>query len=68
LPDGMFSNQKIPIWVNFGVSWNVDIPIICPFVLFYCHFVYGLLVNFVLNLVFFSFLVYCNKKNLATLQ
>jgi hypothetical protein len=21
LPDGLFSNQKIPIWVNFGVSW-----------------------------------------------
>jgi hypothetical protein len=22
LPDGIFSNQKIPIWVNFGVSCN----------------------------------------------
>jgi hypothetical protein len=22
LPDGLFSNQKIPIWVNFGGSCN----------------------------------------------
>jgi hypothetical protein len=22
LPDGIFSNQKIPIWVNFGGAWN----------------------------------------------
>jgi hypothetical protein len=22
LPDGIFSNPKIPIWVNFGRSWN----------------------------------------------
>jgi hypothetical protein len=22
LPDGLFSNQKIPIWVNFGGSSN----------------------------------------------
>jgi hypothetical protein len=22
LPDGIFSNQKMPIWVNFGGPWN----------------------------------------------
>jgi hypothetical protein len=22
LPDGLFSNQKIPIWVNYGGPWN----------------------------------------------
>jgi hypothetical protein len=22
LPDGIFSNQKIPIWISFGESWN----------------------------------------------
>jgi hypothetical protein len=22
LPDGLFSCQKIPIWVNFGGPWN----------------------------------------------
>jgi hypothetical protein len=22
LPDGVFSDQKIPIWVNFGRPWN----------------------------------------------
>jgi hypothetical protein len=22
LPDGIFSNQKIPIWVNFGGTYN----------------------------------------------
>jgi hypothetical protein len=21
LPDGLFSNQKIPVWVNFGGLW-----------------------------------------------
>jgi hypothetical protein len=31
LPDVIFSNQKIPIWVNFGVSCNGCWYIICPF-------------------------------------
>jgi hypothetical protein len=24
LPDGIFSKQKIPIWINFGGSCNVN--------------------------------------------
>jgi hypothetical protein len=23
LPDGFFSNQKVPIWVNFGGPWKM---------------------------------------------
>jgi hypothetical protein len=43
LPDGTFSNQKIPIWVNFGGSGNGRcLYIKRPFVLFYVC-----LVNFV---------------------
>jgi hypothetical protein len=38
MPDGLFSNQKIPIWVNFGGSCNENCGyILCPFGLFYGH-------------------------------
>jgi hypothetical protein len=32
LPDGIFSNQKFPIWVNFGGPWNENVwYILWPF-------------------------------------
>jgi hypothetical protein len=41
LPDGTVSNQKIPIWVNYGGSCNGKCwPILLPFGLFYGHLVY----------------------------
>jgi hypothetical protein len=44
LPDGLFSNQKSQIWVNFGVPLNGKCwYILRPFRLFYVHF-YGRLV------------------------
>jgi hypothetical protein len=48
LPDGIFSKQKIPIWVNFGGSCNEN-EILWTFGLFYCNLVY-----FVVILVYFS--------------
>jgi hypothetical protein len=40
LPDGLFSNQKIPIWVNFGGPWNGKCwYILRPFDIFYVHLV-----------------------------
>jgi hypothetical protein len=36
LPDGLFSNQKIPIWVNFrGPSIEKCCYILTPFGIFY---------------------------------
>jgi hypothetical protein len=35
LPDGMFSNQKIPIWVNFGGNCNVDVGIFHGFLAYF---------------------------------
>jgi hypothetical protein len=67
LPDGFFSNKKIPIWVNFGGAeigkylmaiWNLS----QPFGKFNDH-----LVHFVLIWYIFPVLVSCTKKNLATL-
>jgi hypothetical protein len=41
LPDGLFSNQKYQIWVNFGVTCNGSSwTILRPFGIFYCHLVY----------------------------
>jgi hypothetical protein len=48
LPDGIFSHQKIPIWVNYGGHWNGKSwytyfmairNIIRSFGIFYGHFV-----------------------------
>jgi hypothetical protein len=63
LPDGLFFKPKIPIWVNFGgpcngKSWYMLKPLeIC----------YGHLVYFVTIRCIIPILVYCIKKNLATL-
>jgi hypothetical protein len=48
LPDGIFSNQKLPIWVNIGMSCNEKMSvnftairsILMPFRIFYGHLVY----------------------------
>jgi hypothetical protein len=56
LPDGLFSNQKIPIWVNFGGSFNGK----CWY--FYDHLEYFTAIWYILwqfvivcgNLVYFS--------------
>jgi hypothetical protein len=71
LPDGIFSNQKIPIWVNFGGSCNGRCwYILWPFSLFNCHFAHifrGHLVYFMVIGIFSLILVWCKKTNLATL-
>jgi hypothetical protein len=72
LPDGFFSNTKVPIWVNFG---GPEIEKCCymyimavrnilqSFGIFYDH-----LVHFVFMWYIFSSLgITCTKKNLATL-
>jgi hypothetical protein len=69
LPDGFFKS-KIPFWVNFlgactGRGWFILWPfwyILQPFVIFYDHLVYFLVIWYV-----FPVLVCFNKKNLATL-
>jgi hypothetical protein len=59
---------KIQIWVNFGGCFKDGICILRTlilrsFVIFYGHFV-----QFVVIWYIFPVLVFCNKKNLATLQ
>jgi hypothetical protein len=69
LPDGVISNQKIPILVNFGGSCNGSCwSILRPFGLFYGHLVYFTAIWYVCWLfgIFFPVLVCCMKKNLAT--
>jgi hypothetical protein len=75
LPDGIFSKPKIPIWVNFGGSfdgrcWYGRLVyfmaiwyILQPFGIFYAH-----LIIFVNLECFFSFLICCTKKNMATIR
>jgi hypothetical protein len=71
LPDGLFSNQKIPVWVNFGVSSNgISWYILLPFGLFYGHWKYFMAIWYILwlfGIPIFPILVFCTKKNLATL-
>jgi hypothetical protein len=71
LPDGIFSNRKILIWVNFGGPFNGRCwYILCLFGLlhirqfgiFYVH-----LVSFVVKLVHFLLVGKLYQKNLATL-
>jgi hypothetical protein len=61
LPDGLFSNQKFPIWVNFGGPENGK----CWYILGSLRIFYGHLVY--LLAIFSLVLIYCVKKNLATL-
>jgi hypothetical protein len=65
LPDGIFSNQKSKIWVNFRGPWNgKGWYSLGQFETYYGYFVY-----FVTNLVAISpILLYCVMKNLATLN
>jgi hypothetical protein len=71
LPDGFFSDQKLPIWVYFGGPWNGKCCYLYILVIgniwqqlgiFYGHLV--ILRSFG---IYFPALVYCTKKNLATL-
>jgi hypothetical protein len=58
LPDGIFSTQKIPIWVNFGCSCNGRcLSILWQFGLFYDNLVYFMDIWCILWLydIFFSF-------------
>jgi hypothetical protein len=61
---------KIPIWVNFGGSYNGRcLYIICPFGLFYGYLVYFVALWYILWLfgIYFPVMVCCTTKNLATL-
>jgi hypothetical protein len=51
LPDGIFKNQKIPIWLNFGESCNGRCwYILWPIGLFYCHLVYIVAIWYILRI------------------
>jgi hypothetical protein len=61
---------KIPIWVNFGVSCNgKSWYILWPFCLLFCYWKYFRAIWYILwsFSIFFHVLVFCTKKNLATL-
>jgi hypothetical protein len=62
LPDGLFSNQKSQLGVKF---WYI----LLPFGLFYGHWKYFMSIWFTLWSfgTFLPVLVFCTKKNLATL-
>jgi hypothetical protein len=70
LPDGLFSNRKSQLWVNFGGSFNgKSWYILGPFGLFYCYWKYFMAIWYIVLSfgIFFSVLVFCTRKNLATL-
>jgi hypothetical protein len=56
LPDGIFSYQKLSIWVNFGVPWNGKCCCILwpfgtsygKFCVFYGHLVYFVVIWYIL--------------------
>jgi hypothetical protein len=64
LPDGMYSNPKIPTWVNFGGSCNGR----CWYSLWQLGPFYGHLVYLWQFGIFFPVWVYFTNKNLATLH
>jgi hypothetical protein len=65
LPDGIFPNQKIPIWVNFGGPCNgIFWYILWPFGQFPRRLAY-FMEYFVVIWCVFPVLVFCTKKNLA---
>jgi hypothetical protein len=76
LPDGIFSNQIYQLGSTLEglamkeifIYYNIYL-ILCPFALFYCHWVYFMAIRYILLLLgtFFPSLVCCTKKNLATL-
>jgi hypothetical protein len=51
LPDGLFSNQKVPIWVNFGGSCTENLgtfwSILLPLEIFYGHLVYFVVIWYI---------------------
>jgi hypothetical protein len=70
LSDAIFSNQKIQIWVNFGVSLEDVIYFIavCLFLGHKLEYFYRNLVYFMVIWYIFPVLVCFTKKNLATLN
>jgi uncharacterized membrane protein YiaA len=67
LPDGLFLNQN----PNLGKFWRaLELYILWPFGLFYVQLVYFMDIWFILWYVgiFFTILVCCTEKNLATLS
>jgi hypothetical protein len=68
----VYFHIKIPIWEYSGGPWNGKCWfIIEPFGILYGHLVHILYGNLVIVLtfgIFFPVLVYCNKKNLASLS
>jgi hypothetical protein len=71
LPDGLFSNQKIPIWVNFGGPYldgkmSIKLMAIWNFLQTF-GIVYDVLFILCLFGTFVRYLVSCTRKNLATL-
>jgi hypothetical protein len=69
---GHIFEPKIPIWVNFGGSFNGRYwCIVCLFGLFtavwfiFGHF--GIFYGYIFG-IFFTILVFCTKKNLAALH
>jgi hypothetical protein len=70
LPDVLFSNQKIPIWIYLGVSCNIKSwYILWPFGLFYRHWKYFMAIWYILWSfgILLPVWVFCTNKNLATL-
>jgi hypothetical protein len=69
LPDGLFSNQKIQIWVNFRGPLNGKcLYSLWPFGIFCSDLGYFMTIWYNLYSfgTFFTVLVSCTKKNLAT--
>jgi hypothetical protein len=78
LPDGIFSNQKFPIEVNFGGPcngrcwhhlWPFGLCILVSFGKFCGHLVCLVVIGYIIRLlgIISPVLVYCTKKNLAPL-
>jgi hypothetical protein len=69
LPDGLFTNKKIPIWVKFGGPWNGKCYVLRSFGIFFGHLVYFVAVWYILRSFgnFFPFWYVWTKNNLATL-
>jgi hypothetical protein len=65
LPDGLFSNQKIPVWVNFGKSWKM-LVFLWPFYLHILridNILYGDLVHFLVIRYYFCLGIFPPEKS-----
>jgi hypothetical protein len=65
----VYFQTKNPIWINFGGSCNrTSCYILWPLGLFYKYLVYFMVIWYVFGGIFVPVLVWCIKKNLATLR